>query len=149
MNDTSTPTEKPRATFRAWEAVVIFRECGVVTDRRVYAVTLARTADGFAATIDGQPRPHGEAARILNMADRLTVTAETLEAPTPPTIGKARASRLHRLMARAGLPSAQHYALAAAALGEWATVPSLAELTEPEARTVWQHFARLYPAAAA
>lgn len=143
MNDTSTPTEKPAATFRAWEAVVIFRECGVVTERRVYAVTLARTADGFAATVNGQPCPHGEAARLLNMADRVTVTAETLEAPTPPTIGKARASKLHRLMARAGVPTGEHYGFAGAALDR--PVYSLAALTEEDARAVWRFLAFTHP----
>lgn len=59
-------------------------------------------------------------------------------APLPP-IGNARAARLHRLKARVGLPTGQHYAFAAAALGEWKPVPSLAALSEREARTVWAH----------
>jgi hypothetical protein len=135
-----------RATSRTWAAHHVDRECGVVVHVQTYTVTLARTAQGIAATVDGQPVDVLEADQILRTAARLEVTAETLEAPT---IGKARAAKLHRLMGRAGLPSAQHYALAAAALGEWAPLPSLAELSEAEARTVWQHFARLYSATAA
>ena len=73
-------------------------------------------------------------------------------APAPltleePIIGKARASVLHKLMGLTGLPHAQHYALSAAALGEPWPLSSLATLTEREARTVWAHLCRVYPAA--
>ena len=53
------------------------------------------------------------------------------------TIGKARASRLHRILARLGLGHADHYRAASAALGR--LVASLAALTEQEGRTVWNH----------
>lgn len=126
---------KPRALSRTWEAHTTYRECSVVTGTATYTVTMTRTADGFTATVNGQPVGVLDADRILRNADRLTVIAETLE--TPPTIGKGRAQELHRIMGKVGLPHAQHYALAAAALGEWSPLPSLADLTEDEARTVW------------
>lgn len=62
--------------------------------------------------------------------------------PAPvPTIGKARARRLHQLMGRLGLH--EHYGLAARALGR--DVFSLATLTEQEARRVWAHVVNLFP----
>jgi len=57
--------------------------------------------------------------------------------PTPSSIGKARASRLHRILARLGLGHADHYRAAWAALGR--PVDSLAALTEQEGRQVWNH----------
>lgn len=139
-------TTKPRALSRTWAATVTYRECGVIVERVTYTVTLSRTADGFAAEVNGQPAPLKAALNILQGA-QVTVTAEVLDTPPAPTLGRARAASLHRLMGRLGLPSAQHYALAAAALGEWAPLPSLAALTECEARTVWTHLCTLYPQA--
>jgi len=54
--------------------------------------------------------------------------------PAPQPIGKARACRLHRILARLGLGHADHYRAASAALGR--TVGSLAALSEGEARAV-------------
>lgn len=141
-------TTAPRALSRTWEAQTTYRECSVVTGTATYTVTMTRTADGFTATVDGQPMDVLNAARILSGADRLTVTAEVLDTP-PATIGKGRACELHRIMGKVGLSHAQHYAFAAAALGEWSPLPTLSELTELEARTVWAHLSRLYPAARA
>ena len=53
------------------------------------------------------------------------------------TIGKARASRLHRILSRLGLGHADHYRAASAALGR--LVDNLAALTDGEARTVWNY----------
>ena len=53
------------------------------------------------------------------------------------TIGKARASRLHRILSRLGLGHSDHYRAASAALGRM--VASLAALSEQEARKVWNH----------
>ena len=50
-------------------------------------------------------------------------------------------------MGRVGLPSLQHYGLAAAALCEPFPLDSLASLTESEARRVWAHLCRLFPTA--
>lgn len=101
----------------------------------------------LAAQIDGQDATAEEAVRLLEWA-KVEGRVELLsEVRTMPTIGKARAHKLHKIMGRLGLPSAQHYAIAAAALGEWVPVPSLAELTEREARTVWAHLCTLFPSA--
>ena len=140
-----TNSTKPRALSRTWSAFTTYRECSVVTGTATYTVTMARTVDGFMATVDGQLVHVRDAARILSGADHLIVIAEVLD--TPPTIGKGRACELHRIMGEVGLPHAQHYALAAAALGEWSPLPTLSDLTESEARAVWRHLARLYPAA--
>ncbi|MDL2343114.1 hypothetical protein QOL99_03005 [Deinococcus sp. MIMF12] len=137
--NTNTP-----ATSRTWATVTYFQDCGVVREVARHSVTLTMTAAGIVATVDGQEVPTPEAVGLLRRADSLTVTAETL-APAP--IGKAAACRLHKIMGRLGLPSAQHYSLAAAALGEWAPVPSLAALSPVEARAVWRHLCALYPQA--
>lgn len=52
-------------------------------------------------------------------------------------LGKARAARLDRVLARLGLSSADHYRTASTALVR--TVDSLAALTEAEARRVWNY----------
>ena len=69
--------------------------------------------------------------------------------PAPvPTIGKARARKLHVLMARFGIVN--HYAAAEKAVQH--EVSSLAALTETEARKVWRylkaHFIRTQEVAA-
>ena len=53
------------------------------------------------------------------------------------TIGRARASKLHRILSRLGLGNADHHRAASAALGRM--VASLAALSEQEARRVWNH----------
>ena len=85
------------------------------------------------------------AVGILRTAEKTTLTDEVM--PLTPTIGKARASKLHRIMGRLGLPSFQHYGLAAAALCEPFPLDSLASLTEREAGRVWAHLCQLYPTA--
>lgn len=134
-----------RAISRTWAAPTTYRECGVVVSVAAYVVTISRTPHGFTATVDGQLVDVLDADRILRNADRLELLTEVLD--TPPTIGKGRACELHRIMGKVGLPHAQHYALAAAALGEWSPLPTLSDLTESEARAVWRHLALLYPAA--
>ncbi|GGR27772.1 hypothetical protein [Deinococcus ruber] len=56
-------------------------------------------------------------------------------------LGKARASRLHRVLSGLGLGNADHYRAASAVLGR--TVDSLAAITEQEARRVWNHVRRV------
>ncbi|GGO28471.1 hypothetical protein [Deinococcus humi] len=138
---------KPRVLSRTWDAHTTYRECSVITGTATHTFTMSRTPDGFRVTVDGKSVDVLDAARLLSGADHLIVVAEVLD--TPPTIGKGRACELHRIMGKVGLPHAQHYALAAAALGEWAPLPTLSDLTESEARAVWRHLARLYPAARA
>ena len=80
---------------------------------------------------------------------------EPTPTPTPPApvalavpqIGKGRAHTLHKIMGAAGLPRAQHYGLAAAALGEPFPLDTLSDLTEQEAGTVWKHLCSVYPSA--
>jgi hypothetical protein len=67
-------------------------------------------------------------------------------APLAQPIGKARAAKLHRLMARAGVPSGEHYGFASDALGQ--PVYSLAALYPVEARAVWRFLTATHSAAA-
>lgn len=134
MNDTT--AQKPEALSRTWAAVIEDRAYSEVWGVRRHTVTLSRAYVGapMTAEVDGEAADFEEAVRLLARAEVLTLTAETL-APLPaPTIGKARASRLHRLMGRAGLM--EHYGFARRVLGR--EVYSLAALTEEEARKVWQ-----------
>lgn len=138
----NTNTRTP-ATSRTWQTVAFLEDCGTVRDVARHTVTLTMTPAGIVATVDGQAVSEAQAVSILNRADRVTVTAETL-APAP--IGKGRACELHKIMARAGVPSGEHYAFAAAALDT--PVYSLAALTEPEARAVWRFLTATHSAAA-
>lgn len=154
--------DQPRNKSRIWK-VDLSGGWGDGPSATVYlgsrSVTLSADHEGtLSAQVDGQAETVEEAVRLLNWAKRdgrVLLLEETrtpeLEAPntafTEAVIGKPRAARLHRIMGSLGLPSAQHYALAAAALGEWAPLPSLADLYEREARVVWAHLCRLYPGA--
>lgn len=144
MQDTKALNLKP-ATSRTFAAVVEYRAYGEYWGQSEYTVTVWKDGADYRATVNGEEVEFMEAARIIGMADRLTVTAETLVTPDPApvTIGKARAAKLHRLMGRAGLPSPAHYASAARALGR--EVSSLAALTEGEARTVWAYLCAHFP----
>ena len=136
-----------KALSRTWQTVTTYRECGVSVEVARDTVTLSRAFLGgeLAATVNGQAAQVERALSLLKNADQQpTLTAETL-APLP--IGKARASKLHKIMGRVGLPSFQHYGLAAAALCEPFPLDSLATLTEQEARRVWAHLCQLYPSA--
>lgn len=139
---------KPRNISRTWNTVTEHRPYGEYWGDTLHTVTLTADHNGtVTAQVNGTPAPVSDAARILNGAARVELIREERTPEPAPTIGKPRAARLHRLMGRVGLPSAQHYALAAAALGEWAPLHSLATLTEQEARAVWAHLCRLYPQA--
>lgn len=136
MNDS-----KPRATTRTWEAHTVYRECSVVTGTADHTVSLTRTELGIEARVNGEAVALVDALRILQAADTLTVISETLEAAP---IGKARACKLHRLMARYGVPHNEHYSFASAALDT--PVYSLAALSEPEARNVWRFLQQTHAA---
>jgi len=127
MNSTA-----PRKISRTWAAFTTYRECGVVVSLAVYAVTISRTGQGFAATVDGQPVDVLAADRLLRNADRLELLAEVLD-----TIGKPAACNLHRELGRLGFRD--HYTTAADALGR--PVPSLAALSAQDAYTV-RNYAR-------
>ncbi|WP_019587574.1 hypothetical protein [Deinococcus apachensis] len=151
MNNTS-----PVSVTRTWE-VALYGNYGDGPSARVYlgkrTVTLSggRDARGqllpIVAQVNGCEVSEEEAVSLLNWGKREGRVTLLSEERTVPTIGKCRAHELHRLMGLLGLPGAQHYSLAAAALGEWTPLGSLAELTEQEARTVWQHVCSLYPSA--
>jgi len=134
------------ALRRTWQTVTTYRECGVVVDVARATVILSRAFLGgeLVATVNGQAVELPRALSLLRNADTVTVMAEIL---APQTIGKARAHKLHKIMGHVGLPSFQHYGLAAAALCEPFPLDSLASLTEQEARRVWIHLCRCYPSA--
>lgn len=132
MQDTA---QKPEALSRTFRTVTEYRPYGEYWGDSVHIVTLSRDHVGgpLVAEVDGEAADIDRAVRIITGATRKEVTAEVL-APLPaPTIGKARAAKLHQLMGCAGL--FEHYGFAARALGR--EVYSLASLTEKEARTVW------------
>jgi len=86
-------------------------------------------------TYNGQPMT-GSCWRACTLADLRTLPFEFTPAPRA-LLGKARAARLHRVLARLGLSSADHYRTASAALARM--VDSLAALTEAEGRRVWNY----------
>ncbi len=97
--------------------------------------TITATISGgqlVTGTLNGQPMS-GHFWKGCTLAD-LAHLPYTFEKAT---IGKPRASRLHRILARLGLGHADHYRAASAALGR--PVDSLAALTEQEGRQVWNH----------
>ncbi|WP_424951008.1 hypothetical protein [Deinococcus sp.] len=141
MNDTSTTTAP---AFRVWNLTAAAILDGAVLSVHSYTVKVERVGDTLtAAYVDGLPVSIERAAHLLTWAKN-TGTVKQVEAfdPAPALpLGKPRASRLHRIMARLGLGHADHYRAASAALGR--PVDSLAALTEQEGRTVWNHARRV------
>ena len=143
MHDTA---QKPEALSRTWRLEVAHKLDNVVISVHTYEVTLSRAHVGgeLAATIDGQPAELKQAIYLIQGARKQEVVSEVL-APLPaPTIGKARAHRLHKILGRLGLH--EHYGLATRATGR--DVFSLASLTEEEARRVWAYVTNMLPWAA-
>lgn len=157
-----THTDKPRNIRRTWK-IEVYGGWGdgpsAVVKIGEHIVTATADHEGkVTAEIDGQPQPDVAVAYAMwkeaKAAGRLTLLDEQHLTPPPAHvtlegagIGKARARMLHKIMGMAGLPNAQHYALSAAALGEPWPLDSLSTLTEAEAKTVWGHLCRVYPAA--
>lgn len=150
MQDTTTARTYLKArTFNGFDVL----ECyGEVWSRAAVSVRFEVAAPGapVTATVNGQPAVLEAALQIAAGLSQRTVSEE--RAPLPPSaapasIGKARAHRLHILMAQAGVPSGEHYRTAARALGRG--VASLAALSEGEARRVWAYLGSAYPAARA
>lgn len=155
-------TDRPRNIRRTWR-VDIYAGWGDGPSAviKIGSHILCATADHegrVTAEIDGvaqaDPRGAFQMWKEANESGHLTLLEEEQLPPPPaplqaavPVIGKARACRLHRIMGMSGLPNAQHYALAAAALGEPWPLESLASLNEAEATTVWRHLCQLYPKA--
>ncbi|WP_288433055.1 hypothetical protein [uncultured Deinococcus sp.] len=131
MNDT---THAP-GTYTVFNALTYTRQELHVT---------GEGADVYAAASGVYPATFLRQATLEDVAAVLACPLTKVYAFTPapvPTIGKARACRLHRLMGRLGLH--EHYGLAARALGR--DVFSLAALTEAEARAVWAFVVNLLP----
>ncbi|GGS10773.1 hypothetical protein [Deinococcus sedimenti] len=141
---------KPRNITRIF-SVAIYGSYGEGPSASVYlghrCVLLHADAAGtLHAEIDGQAVHPLDAGRLLDLGKRdghVELVAEEIH-PDPTTIGNTRASKLHRLMARAGIPGSQHYGFASAALDR--NVTSLAALTEQEARQVWAFLCETHPA---
>jgi hypothetical protein len=157
-----TNTDKPRNICRTWKIEVYGGwGDGASAVVKLGETTLTVTADNdgnVTAEMNGQPQPDVAAAYALwkeaKAAGRLTLLDEQHLTPPPAplafeeaVIGKARARVLHKIMGMAGLPGAQHYAISAAALCEPWPLETLSTLTEAEAKTVWAHLCRVYPAA--
>lgn len=138
MHDTTAP--KPEALSRTFRVKVAHDMDGAVISTHAHTITLSRESVGseLAAVIDGQPASLSRAVQLIQWAYEKEVVAEQL-APAP--IGKARAHKLHKLMARAGFQ--EHYGFATRALGK--QVFSLAALTEEEARKVWAFVCHMCP----
>ena len=135
MNDISTAP-----AYRVWKLTAYTMLDSAVLSAHTFTVKVEREGDTLtAAYCDGQPVSIERAADLLIWAKH-TGTVRQVEAfdPAPAlTLGRPRASRLHRVMARLGLGHADHYRAASAALGR--PVDSLATLTEQEGRAVWNH----------
>ena len=126
--------------FRVWNLTAAAILDGAVLSVHSYTVKVERVGDTLtAAYVDGQPVSIERAANLICWA-KATGTVRQVAAfnPAPALpLGKPRASRLHRILARLGLGHADHYRAASAALGR--NVDSLAALTEAEGRRVWNH----------
>ena len=123
--------------YRVWNLTAAAILDGAVLSVHSYTVKVEREGDTLTATyVDGQPVSIERAALLLTWA-RDTGTVKQVEAFDPAPLGKPRASRLHRILARLGLSNPDHYRAASAALGR--PVDSLAALTEHEGRAVWNH----------
>lgn len=72
------PAAVKPAYSRTFAARIVYRECGVVTDIQDRTVTVWKEGAEYRATVDGKEVDFMEAARILDIADRVTVTAEVL-----------------------------------------------------------------------
>ena len=130
--------------YRVWNLTAAAILDGAVLSVHSYTVKVERVGDTLtAASVNGLPVSIERAAHLLTWA-RDTGTVKQVEAfdPAPAlTLGKPRASGLHRILARLGLGRFDHYRAASAAMCR--PVGSLAALTEQEARRVWNHACRL------
>ncbi|WP_221091573.1 hypothetical protein [Deinococcus aquaedulcis] len=116
----------------------------VFLGRRI--VSLSADAQGRrTGTVDGKPTSAEEVTSMLNWA-RDEGHYKLLD-EVRPTIGKARAAALHKVMGILGLKRPDHYALCAQALNETQPRASLAELTEADVQVVWAHLCAEHPEA--
>jgi hypothetical protein len=137
----STPARATAAlcSYRAKYRVIT--EDAVLSTHDYLLTVMGSTDADITATVDGQAVTVEEAARITRLALDLG-TFEKLGGTTEPEsvtemsapIGKARAHRLHLLLAGEGYRGS-HHALASTVLG--CEVRHLSELSEDEARRFW------------
>ncbi|WP_051935413.1 hypothetical protein [Deinococcus sp. YIM 77859] len=108
------------------------------------ASMLARFEGGKLAYLarNGEAQPLTPLA-ALHVAHELSYLDGVAFMPLARPIGKAAGCRLHKHMARAGIPSGEHYAFAARTLGR--PVASLAALSPVEARRVWRDLCAYAP----
>lgn len=161
MSDQTTKTPVTNFT-RTWK-VDLYGTWGDGPSASVYmgshVITLtADHAGKLTAVIDDQPQDtidravgylewgRSAGSRIEKLSEAHLTPPAPLTLPAP-VIGKGRAHTLHKIMGAAGLPHAQHYGIAAAALGEPWPLTTLSDLTELEARVVWTHLCQQYPSA--
>lgn len=123
------------------------RSARVLLGSRTVTLTGGRSAQGqrlpLTAQVDGEEATVIQAVSLLEWAKAEGRVELVSEERSVPTIGKARAARLHRLMGRLGLCNPDHYGSARRATGR--EVFSLATLTEAEAREVWAYLCRTFP----
>lgn len=146
MQDNTTRPAAQRVTRRV---TISDKVDGATVQVREHVVTLYRDTLGgeIKAVIDGKPADVARAYWAIKDAWKVE-ELERVEFPQPAApIGKPRAHKLHKLMARLGLRHSDHYTLAAAALGMGYAPDSLAALSETEARRVWAYLVSLYPQA--
>lgn len=137
----ATPNTKVPALSRTWDTITSDCMDGAVVQVRHHTVTLRRIEGEIEATVDGIARPLRDALSILNGADSVTITREEL-APHP--VGNVVACKLHRTLARAGIPRKEHYGYATAALNT--RVYSLRLLTADQVAMVLAFLAFTHPA---
>lgn len=125
MNTTAPQPTTPADGFYIYPARLSGAEC--------VAIFAAGTLSAFIYAGEAQPVTALTAAHVAH--DLACLNGEgVIFTPPAPTIGKREACELHKLMARAGVLSREHYAFAAAVVG--ASVSSLADLCPVEARAV-------------
>jgi hypothetical protein len=135
--NSNTPT-----AHRTWSLIIPVMLEGAWQMTLTYTVTAFKVGNQIiSALVDGVEATLERAAHLLTWAKAegtLTVL-ETVEAAQPVTIGKARAHKLHLLLAAEGYRG-NHPALARTILGR--EVPHFAELTEDDARRLWTTLTR-------
>lgn len=150
-----TELPRPRNIRRTWK-VDVYAGWGDGPSATIYlgthTITLSSDAHShLTAEIDGEPQDTIDAAvwMLDHRENHVTLLSEVRQwdDEPAPVIGKARAGILHKIMGVLGLPSPQHYALCAAALAEPWPLTTLSDLSEVEARVVWNHLCKLYPRA--
>jgi hypothetical protein len=135
--NSNTPT-----AHRTWSLIIPVMLEGAWQMTLTYTVTAFKVGNQIiSALVDGVEATLERAAHLLTWAKAegtLTVL-ETVEAAQPVTIGKARAHKLHLLLASEGYRG-DHHKLAGKILGF--EVAHLRDLSEGDARRLWTALTR-------